>query len=139
MFHYSNLPTHDVNIDTMYIVFEDFFDQYKLILTEAEQYLEKVIKNTDPHYINAYQTWRHAIHELLEGSETLSKKNNIENYEDFVEALHMFSFESTIKFLRDMCNMCDMRLKREWEKEFRERINQLLFSISTNNKKTQLA
>lgn len=118
-------------------VFEQFLSNYQAILVRVEDYLEEVIEKTDPAYGGAYIPWKNALHELLNGAYLIAKKIPLPNKEDFMDALCMFSFESTIKFLRDVCTICQLKLKKEWEHEFREHINQLLFTISNLNQKQQ--
>ena len=111
--------------------FEDFLINYKPVLTKVEDYLEEVIEKTDPAFAKGYIPWKKALNELITGTYLIAKKIPLPNKEDFMESLFLFSFDSAIKFLRDICNICQLQLKRNWEKEFREHINRLLFTIST--------
>ncbi len=110
--------------------FEEFVVIYKPVLVRVEEYLEEIIKKTDPTYAVGYVPWKNALHELITGAYLIARKIPIPNKDDFMEALCLFSFESAIKFLRDICNICQLQLKRNWEKEFREHINRLLFAFS---------
>ncbi len=111
--------------------FEDFLINYKPILMRVENYLEEVIEKIDPAFVRGYIPWKKALHELITGVYLITKKIPLPNKEDFMEALCLFSFDSSIKFLRDICNICQLQLKRNWEKEFREHIDKLLFEITT--------
>lgn len=129
----TTLHTHKVSEKkgTEHRTFEEFIVTYKPILTRVEEYLEEVIRKTDPTYAVGYMPWKNALHELMTGAYLISRKIPLPNKEDFMEALCLFSFDSAIKFLRDICNICQVQLKKNWEKEFRDHVNRLLFDFST--------
>lgn len=133
----SDIHRTEVYTDIMCRVSEQFLTDYQPVLARVENYLEEVIEKTDSAYKEAYIPWKNALHELLTGLYLITKKIPLPNKETFLESLHMFSFESTITFLRDICGICQLQLKNGWRKEFREHINQLLFSISTLNQQQQ--
>jgi hypothetical protein len=111
-------------------IFEQFLIDYQPVLTQVEDYLDEVIEKTNSTYRQAYMPWKDALHELISGVSLISKEIPLPNKETFMQALRMFSFESTITFLRDLCNICQLRLKNGWRKEFKEHINELLCSFS---------
>lgn len=119
-------------------VFEQFLMDYQPVLVKVEKYLEKVIDETDCMYREAYMPWKKALHELLEGAYYLAKKIPLPSKEEFMDALFMFSFKSTISFLSDICSICQLKLKNEWEKEFQDKINMLLFALSGQTNKPSL-
>ena len=125
--------------NTEHRVFEEFLITYKPVLVKIEDYLEEVIEKTDPAYVEAYIPWKNALHELLMGAYLIARKIPLPNKEDFMEALCLFSFYSSIRFLRDICGICQLQLKRNWEKEFHDHIDKLLFAISTLNLQQQSA
>jgi hypothetical protein len=112
------------------LIFEQFLTDYQPVLVQVEEYLDKTIEKTDYVYREAYMPWKRALHELLQGVYYLAKKSPLPSKEEFMEALFMFSFKGAIMFLRDICNICQLKLKAEWEKEFQDKINQLLASFS---------
>ncbi len=112
------------------VVYEQFLVDYQPILVQVEHYLEETIEKTDYIYREAYMPWKKALHELLEGVYYLARKKPLPSKEEFMEALFMFSFKGAIMFLSDICNICQLKLKREWEKEFQLKINQLLANFS---------
>jgi hypothetical protein len=112
------------------IIFQQFFVDYQPVLSEVERYLDETIEKTDYIYREAYIPWKKALHQLLEGVYYLAKKIPLPSKEEFMEALFMFSFKGAVMFLRDICNICQLKLSTEWDKEFQEKINQLLASFS---------
>lgn len=117
--------------------FEEFLNAYKPVLVRVEDYLDEVIEKTDPAYVAGYIPWKNALHELITGAYLIARKIPLPNKENFMEALCLFSFDSAIKFLRDICNICQLQLKKNWEKEFHDHIDKLLFAISTQNLQQQ--
>lgn len=129
-----DIPEHgdlDTLIGSEELLFEQFLNDYQPVLVQVEEYLDKTIEKTDYIYREAYMPWKKALHELLQGVYYLAKKSPLPSKEEFIEALFMFSFKGAIMFLRDICSICQLKLKTEWEKEFQEKINQLLTSFST--------
>ncbi len=122
-----------------YQVFEQFLIDYQPVLVRVEKYLEKTIEETDYIYREAYMPWKNALHELLEGAYFLARKIPLPSKEEFMDALFMFSFKGAIMFLHDICNICQLKLKSEWDREFQEKINLLLFSLSEQDKKPFIA
>ena len=123
--------------NTGHRAFEEFLIVYKPVLVRIEDYLDEVIEKTDPAYVEGYIPWRNALHELITGAYLIARKIPLPNKEDFMEALCLFSFDSAIKFLCDICNICQLQIKKNWEKEFRDHIDKLLFTISTQNLQQQ--
>lgn len=130
-------PRDDTDAEGARRTFEDFLTLYKPTLERVEDYLESIIEKEGSMYGVAYSPWQEAIHDLLRGVYLMSRKIPLPNKEDFTEALRMFSFESAIKFLRDVCLCCRIALKTNWEEKFREHINMLLFSLSILNRQQQ--
>jgi len=124
-------------MDTSHRVFESFIVAYQPILKTAEDYLEDIVERTAPAYAEAYKPWKDALHELLRGAYLISRKIPLPNKDRFVEALQMFSFDSTIKFLCDICKLCGIKLAKDWEEDFHEYINQLLFALASLNRQPQ--
>ncbi len=119
--------------DTGHRVFEEFLLAYKPVLVRIEDYLDEVIEKTDPAYVAGYVPWKNALHELITGAYLIARKIPLPNRENFMEALCLFSFDSAIKFLRDICNICQLQIRKNWEKEFHDHIDKLLFTIATLN------
>ncbi len=134
-----DIPRANDHQDNARRAFEQFFVSYQPMLKQAEDYLDEVIEKTDPIYGVAYVPWKNALHDLLTGAYLIIKKIPLPDKEAFMDALCMFSFDSTIEFLRDLFTLCQLQLKKDWEKEFREHIDRLLFAISTINQQHQYA
>jgi len=120
----------DSKTDAPHLAFTNFLVSYQPVLESAEEYLVSMIEKTAPTYAEAYKPWKDALHELLEGAYLISHKIELPDKDEFMNALKMFSFDSTIKFLRDICKICDIELKIDWEINFREHIDKLLFAIA---------
>lgn len=126
----ADIFLEDSKNDAPRLAFSNFLVSYQPILKSAEDYLESMIEKTAPTYAEAYKPWKDALHELLEGAILISQKISLPDQDEFMNALKMFSFDSTIHFLRDICRICDIELKIDWEINFREHIDRLLFIIS---------
>ena len=124
-------------MDTDHRAFGQFIIKYQTILESAEDYLDGVIEKTAPAYAEAYKPWGNALHELLTGTYLISRKIPLPDVAAFMETLRMFSFDSTIKFLCDICKLCGIQLHENWEKEFREHIDKLLFAIANLSRQQQ--
>ena len=129
MFNIST-PPENLDSDSARRVFESFLTIYQPTLERVEDYLEEIIDTKAPVYGAAYEPWHDALKNLLRGAYLMSRKIPLPNKEDFLEALKMFSFESTILFLRDVCLSCHIKLMRDWEENFRSHINMLLFAFA---------
>lgn len=116
-------------MDTSHRAFERFINAYQPVLKIAEDYLDEVIKKTSPTYAQAYKPWEDALHELLIGVNSIARKIPLPDRNSFMDILQMFSLDSTIKFLLDICKLCHVQLRNDWGTEFRENINQLLGSM----------
>lgn len=128
-----DIATSTGKTDTVHRIFEQFLITYHPVLMEVEDYLDSIIEKTDPVYVEGYLPWKEALHELVRGVHFLARKIPLPSRENFIEALCMFSFDSAIDFLLDICSICQLQLEKNWEIKFRENINQLLFSISLYN------
>lgn len=131
LFNIPKVEEQEKKNDALHRVCERFIVNYQPILLRVENYLEEVISKTDKTYKEAYIPWKNALHELLSGVYSVARDIPIPNKEKFTESLCMFSFEGAATFLRDICNICQLRLKNGWRQEFREHIRELHFSIVT--------
>src|SRR5437763_365397 len=104
-------------------VFEQFLIIYQPTLTRLEQHLEGLIETTEPAFAQAYEPWHKALQDLFRGVYMVAKKVPLPDPEAFIDALRMFTFESAIQFLNDLCISCKMVLHQDWVKTFREHIN----------------
>ena len=110
----TTLETAEVKVQTSieHRAFEEFLITYKPVLTKVEDYLEEVIEKTNPAYVEGYIPWKNALHELIAGAYLIARKIPLPNKEDFMEALCLFSFDSAIKFIKDICNICHLQVKK---------------------------
>lgn len=130
-------PKGDDDINGAQRVFEDFLVLYQPTMSRVEEYLEKIVEETRPAYAEAYRPWLKALQDMMQGIYLVAKKIPLPDSESFMESLRMFSFESAIDFLRDICVCCRHILPRDWTDRFREHINMLLFSLSILNRQEQ--
>lgn len=120
--------------------FEEFFTKYQPVFTRAEVYLGNLIKEA-PDFAEAYRPWQNALRDLSRGVYFINRKIPMTNAKGFLEALKMFSLESVIHFLRDICLSCHMQLERDWAEKFREHMDMLFFSylLLQRNKQPEMA
>jgi hypothetical protein len=117
-------------------VFEEFLVLYQPALSSVQHYLERVIFEA-PDYADAYKPWHKALQDLFQGVYLTAKRIPLPDPDAFLEALRMFSFQSAIQFLCDLCISCRLALQRDWAKHFHEHINMLLFSQAILAQKQQ--
>ena len=115
-------------------VLEDFVEIYQPTLLAAQNHLSQTLFKMPAQYAAAYKPWHTALQDLTRGLYLLSKKIPVPDMERFIDALHMFSFEGAINFLADLCKNCNLSLTKNWETEFRQQVDRLLFSVSILNR-----
>lgn len=130
-------PMNEDDTEGAQRVFEEFLVLYQPALTHIEHFLEHVMEDAGPDYADAYKPWHKALHDLFRGVYLVAKKIPLPDPEAFTEALRMFSFDSAIQFLSDVCLSCRLSLQNDWGQRFREHINILLFSVSILNRQQQ--
>lgn len=123
-------PTSETDTTGARRVFEDFFDIYQPTLRRIERHLEGVIDEAGPHFAEAYRHWYKALRDVFRGVYFVSKNLPLPNKDAFLEALRMFSFDSAIQFLKDICVDCRIALERDWAQHFHQHIDTLLFSYA---------
>src|SRR5688572_25575221 len=96
-------PTDETDTNGALRVFDDFFSLYQPTLVRAEAYLEDIIEKVEPIYGEAYRPWHRALKDLMRGVYLMTRKIPLTNKESFLEALKIFSLESAIQFLKDIC------------------------------------
>ena len=104
---------------------ETFVEVYQVTLIRVEQHLEDIIDEAGEDYAAGYEPWRKALHDLLSGSYQLSKETAIPEKEVFEEALRVFSFDSSIAFLKDVCEIIGINTERGWSDRFRHHVQKL--------------
>lgn len=110
--------------------FEEFGILYRNDLTRIEAHLDRIIESAPTVFAEGYKPWRNALHDLLAGTYMMARNIPLPNVEGFMEALRMFSFDSSIHFLRDLCISCHIDVRTDWAKRFREHIDMLLFAFA---------
>ncbi len=130
-------PTDGEDIEGAHRVFEEFLVLYQPALLSVERYLETVIEEIGPDYADAYRPWHKGLHDLFQGVYLMAKKIPLPDPEAFADALRMFSFDSAVRFLWDLCISCKLALQSDWVERFREHIDMLLFSLSILNRHQQ--
>lgn len=107
-----------------------FINEYHPILSTAESYLQNMIEQTEPTFAQAYKPWLKGLHDLCVGVYLLSKGIPLKNPQSLLEALKMFTFESTLQFLHDVCISCKLKLQGDWLRKFRQDIDNILFAAA---------
>lgn len=130
-------PENEEDKEGAYRACREFLTIYQPILTRIEFYLEQVIEQAGPAYAEAYRPWHKSLQDLLHGAYLTARKIPLPDPDAFVEALRMFSFESAIQFLRDICASCQIVLQHDWKEHFRKHIDTLLFSVAILNRQQQ--
>ncbi len=133
-FNHITPPSGEDDIEGARRVFDEFLTLYQPVLIRVEHQLEKVIGDLDPAFAEAYRPWQVALHDLLRGAYLVAKKIPLPDLDGFMEALSMFSFESAIQFLRDICDSCRMVIEYDWVRRFREHVDMMLFSLAILNR-----
>lgn len=110
-------------------VFEDFLVQYRPVFASVETYLGTIIRDT-PEYAEAYRPWKSALHSLSAGLELAVEQHQLPEDEEFMEALKMFSFDASTRFLEDISENCRMSLGRRWGEEFHAHIEMLALAFT---------
>lgn len=123
-------PANEGDSEGAQRVFEEFLTLYQPALVRMEYYLEQVMEQAEPAFAEAYRPWHKALRDLYRGVYLLARRMPLPDSEAFVEALRMFSFGSSVRFLRDICLNCRLSIERDWAEHFRAHIDMLLFSLS---------
>jgi hypothetical protein len=115
-------------------VLKDFARLYQPTILQAATHLSIFTEKMEPAYAAAYSPWQTALMDLAHGLQLMVRKIAIKDIERFMDALHMFSFEGAIQFLYDLCKSCKIQLHRDWQQQFRQHVDMLLFSLSILNR-----
>ncbi len=117
---------------------ESFVEVYQVTLIRIEQHLDNVIDHAGEQYAEGYKPWQKAVHDLVHGTFLLSKEEVKPDKESLSDALRIFSFESSVNFLDDICRTVGIRTEREWHEKFRAHVHLLLSSLDITPKRRPL-
>ena len=106
-------------------VFSEFLDEYEQILVSADQYLQNIMDQIGPEFAPAYRPWQKGVRDLLQGVFVVTRKLPVRNAKAFADALRLFSLDSAIAMLSDICISCKIALPRHWVAAFRKNIRVL--------------
>lgn len=126
------------NADQARRMAETFVEVYQVTLIRIEQHLDSVIEEAGEHYADGYKPWQKAIHDLVHGTFLLSKEEVRPDKESLGDALRIFSFESSVNFLNDMCSSIGIRTERGWHEKFRAHVHMLICALDIAPKKRPL-
>jgi len=118
---------------------KDFLEEYQPTLNKVENHLKKMMENTEPTYAQAYSPWLKGLRDICMGIYMLSKAIPLPDPAALLDALKMFSFESTIQLLHDICMSCKIKLQNDWIKKFHKDIETMLFAAATLTNKQSIA
>lgn len=111
-------------------VFTEFFNLYQPLLTSIDAYLKDSMDRMSASYAQAYMPWQGAIQDMVQGVYFTVKKIPLPDTQSFLDSLRLFSFESAIQFLYDLCEICRIQLPRDWVARFQKHIHALLTAAS---------
>lgn len=111
-----------------------FINEYHGLLSDVEAYLKNLIETTEPKFAQAYKPWLNSLHDMCVGVYLLAKGIPLKRPQSLIDALKMFTFESSLKFLEDACSICKIPLKKDWLQKFRQDINTVLFAVAVLNR-----
>lgn len=117
---------------------ETFVEVYQVTLIRIEQHLDDVIEDAGEHYAQGYKPWQKAVHDLVHGTFLLSKEVAKPDEEALSDALRVFSFDSSVMFLNDLCHSIGIRTERGWHEHFRNHIHMLMTALDIMPKKRPL-
>lgn len=117
---------------------ETFVEVYQVTLIRIEQHLDDVIEEAGDQYAAGYKPWQQAIHDLVHGTFLLSKEVAKPDKDALSDALRVFSFESSVKFLDDMANAIGIRTTPGWHEKFRSHVHVLMSALDIMPKRRPL-
>lgn len=117
---------------------ESFVEVYQVTLIHIEQHLDHIIEEAGATYAEGYKPWQKALHDLVHGTFLLSKEDVKPDKESLSDALRVFSFESSVHFLDDICNSIGIRTEYEWHEKFRTHVHKLLSALDIMPKRRPL-
>ena len=109
---------------------ESFVEVYQVTLIRIEQHLEDIIEGAGEEYAEGYEPWRKALHDLLSGSYLLAQETAMPDRNTLSEALRVFSFDSSIAFLKDLCSIVGIKTERGWSDRFRQHVHILMDALN---------
>lgn len=117
---------------------ESFVEVYQVTLVRIEQHLDDVVEEAGEAYAAGYKPWQQAVHDLVHGTFLLSKEEVKPDKEKLSDALRVFSFESSVNFLDDICKTVGIRTERGWDEKFRAHVHMLLSTLDIMPKRRPL-
>lgn len=117
---------------------ETFVEVYQVTLVRIEQHLDEVIEEAGEEYADGYKPWQEALHNLVHGTFLLAREEAKPDTEQLSDALRVFSFEGSVRFLGDLCSSVGINTERGWQERFREHIHGLMTEMNIMPKKRPL-
>ncbi|MDX2073483.1 MAG: hypothetical protein SFX19_03850 [Alphaproteobacteria bacterium] len=109
---------------------QTFVEVYQVTLIRIEQHLDHVIEEAGDPYAEGYKPWQKAVHDLVHGTFLLSKEAAKPDKELLGEALQVFSMDSSVYFLDEICSTIGIRTEREWHAKFRAHVHLLMTALN---------
>jgi len=117
---------------------ETFVEVYQVTLIRIEQHLDDVIEEAGEQYAAGYKPWQQAVHDLVHGTFLLSKETAKPDKDALSDALRVFSFESSVKFLDDVANSIGIKTTPGWHEKFRAHVHVRMSAMDIMPKKRML-
>ena len=127
--HPETLSRDGVSAEETKRMAQTFVEVYQVTLIRIEQHLEDIIEDAGEQYAHGYLPWHEALHDLLNGTVLIAGEVQPADRDSFVEALRLFSFDSSARFLHDLCSSVGIRTDRGWNEKFRAHIDMLMSSL----------
>lgn len=122
-------PENPADVSGAYRVINEFHQKYSEDLLSAQHYLDRLVTTTALEYAEGYKPWLKALKDFIQGVHLMAKKIPLPDPKRFREALSIFSLESTINFVFDLCAAARRTLDRDWSETFRKNIIAVMAAI----------
>lgn len=99
-----------------------FYEVYEEDLKMIQEYLDRVDELCEAQFQTAYSHWRNLLKDMRQGVQLLRENTPLNDTENFQDSLRAFSFTSTVRFLRDIAKICDLKLERQWVERFQAHV-----------------
>ena len=132
-------PTAPADVNGAYRVIDDFHQHYNEDLITAQNYLDRLVATTPAQFAEGYMPWLKALRDFVQGVHLLAKKIPLPDPKRFKEAVTIFSLDSTINFIFDLCAAARRTMEIDWAEKFRKDIVAVLaaFQIIAQQKQAQ--
>lgn len=108
----------------------NFINTYYPVFADVDPYLKEQINASETRCAEAYKHLREPLHELCVGIYQLTFKEGTPEKEGLMNAVNIFSLQSSAHFIYDICVTCETPLKHDWCQQFNQDILVIKNAIS---------